>query len=406
MDRVLIVATMDTKGREVAYLQACLEMAGVPTSILDAGIRGKSPVPVAVDRETVAQTAGMPLKAVQAMGHEGEALAVMIDGAVQCAHNFYTQDGFQGIIGVGGSMGTTLGTAVMRSFPVGFPKVMISTMASRNTRDFVGTKDILMLHSVCDISGLNRITKKILHNGAMAVAGMVRHPSGRVSTEKPLVFISTLGTTEVCMQRVRAYLDWAGNEVVVFHTVGAGGSAMEEMVSEEAVSAVVDLSLHEMTDHCFGGDYDAGPKRGAAALQKGVPTILVPGNMDFLVTGPLDTAIKRFPDRPYHSHNAAITTIRTSREELSALAGTLAALCNGARGPLDILVPMGGFSAFDCVGGPLHDPEGPWIFCEALEKRLRDRSILHPIQSHINDPEFSDAVIRVLTERIGCPISS
>ena len=150
-------------------------------------------------------------------------------------------------------MGTTLASGVMRSFPVGMPKVMISTMASRDTRAFVGTRDILMLHSVCDLAGLNRITRKILSNGAMALAGMVRHPAESPTQERPLVFVSTLGTTEACAQQIREALEEQGKEVVIFHTVGAGGKAMEEMAEQEDVTALVDLSLHEMADHRFGG---------------------------------------------------------------------------------------------------------------------------------------------------------
>ncbi len=398
MENVLIVATMDTKGREVLFLRACLEKAGIPNLILDAGIRGESPVPVSINREKVARAGDKTLAEVQGMGHEGRALEVMINGSIRCARDLYGRGEIGGLISVGGSMGTTLGTAVMRSFPVGFPKVMISTMASRDTHDFVGTKDILMLHSVCDISGLNRITNKVLHNGAMAMAGMMQHPQPSLSLEKPLVFISTLGTTEACAQKVRAHLERDDKEVVVFHTVGAGGKAMEEMVLEEDVRAVLDLSLHEIADHVFGGDYDAGPDRGAAALQKGIPTILVPGNMDFLVTGPVKAAQQRFPNRPYHSHNAAITVVRTTHDEMEILAKAVAGLCNRSRGPCAVFVPMGGFSAFDSKEGPLYDPVAPEIFAATLKKTLRPDSSLHLLPHHINDLEFAATLIRALEE--------
>jgi uncharacterized protein (UPF0261 family) len=400
MENVLIIATMDTKGREALFLRACLEKAGIPALILDAGIRGESPVPVGINREKVARAGDKTLAEVQDMGHEGRALEVMINGALRCAQDLYGRGEIGGLISVGGSMGTTLGTGVMRSFPVGFPKVMISTMASRNTHDFVGTKDIFMLHSVCDISGLNRITNKVLHNGAMAMAGMMQHPHPSLSLEKPLVFISTLGTTEACAQKVRAHLERADKEVVVFHTVGAGGKAMEEMVLEEDVKAVLDLSLHEIADHVFGGDYDAGPERGASALQRGIPTILVPGNMDFLVTGPIKAAQQRFPNRAYHSHNAAITAVRTTHDEMEILAKAVADLCNGSKGPCAVFVPMGGFSAFDSKEGPLYDPAGPEIFAATLQKTLRADSSVHLLPHHINDLEFAATLIRALEEFI------
>ena len=320
----------------------------------------------------------------------------MTNGAIQCARELHLQNKIQGIISLGGSMGTTLGSGVMRSFAVGLPKVMISTMASRDTRAFVGTKDIFMLHSVCDLVGLNRVTKKILRNGALALAGMLRSVVPDDAPEqKSLVFVSTLGTTEACAQQVRKTLEEKNNEVVIFHTVGSGGKAMEEMIRQENVSVLVDLSLHEIADHLFGGDYDAGPKRGSVALDQKIPTILVPGNIDFLVTGPVENAQKQFPNRPYHVHNAAITVVRTKQEEIEMLAQTIAGLCNKAKGIVKILVPMNGFSAFDHKEGPLHDPEAPEIFIKSLEKSLDDKSCLTALPFYINDPEFAQAIIDI-----------
>jgi len=394
----LLVATMDTKGREALFIKSCLEEAGISVLIMDAGIRGVSPAPVSITRTEVASAGGKTLPEVQTIGHEGKALEVMTRGAVKIASEFFRQNGFQGVIGLGGSMGTTLGTAVMRALPVGVPKVMISTMASRDTRAFVGTKDILMLHSVCDLTGINRVTRKILRNGATALAGMLAKAALDKAEEKPMIFISTLGTTEACAQQIRRTMEAKGYEVVIFHTVGSGGKAMEEMLEEEEVTALVDLSLHEIADHHFGGDYDAGPDRGKTALRRRVPTILIPGNIDFLVSGPLETARLRFPDRPYHVHNAAITVFRTTRQELEALAKIIADLCNDAASPVKILIPMGGFSAFDAKEGPLHDPEGPKRFADALKKHLDEKIELKQLPWYINDPEFAEAVIEVMDQ--------
>lgn len=395
---VLLVATMDTKSQEVLYLLSCFEILGIPVLTLDGGIMGGSPFPVTIDREKVALAGGMPLLEVRALGHEGKALRVMINGAIQCAKDLYQQGRIMGILGIGGSMGTTLGTGVMRTFPIGFPKVMISSMASRNTRAFVGTKDILMLHSVCDLSGINRITKKILRNGALALAGMLKEDLDLSLPAKPLIVLSTLGTIETCAAKVRKILESRGKEVVVFHTVGSGGEAMEEMVRGEELEAVIDLSLNEIANHLFGGDYDAGPNRGSAALQRGIPTVLVPGNIDFLATGPIKEAEKRFPGRIYHIHNAAITAVRTERIELEAVAEILAQRCSEARGPFSILVPLGGFSVFDHHGDPFHDPEGPKVFGKALKKYLQAKGSMHLLPYHINDPEFAEAILGTLEQ--------
>ena len=393
----LLVATMDTKSREACFIADCLKKQGITVIIMDAGIRGTSPTPVDITREKIAQAGGKPLAAVQNLGHEGRALEIMISGAVKHARELYDRGKIQGVIGLGGSMGTTLGTAVMRSFAIGVPKVMISTMASRDTRAFVGTKDILMLHSVCDLNGLNRVTTKVLHNGALAMAGMLRQTAGGdYSNQKPLVFVSTLGTTEACVQNICTSLEEKDNEVIIFHTVGAGGKAMEEMIVQENVSALVDLSLHEIADHHFGGDYDAGSARGKTALRRGIPTVLIPGNIDFLVTGPVKTAERRFPDRPYHVHNEAITVVRTEQHEIETLAKIIAELCNQAQGPWNILVPMKGFSAFDQPDGPLHDPTAPPLFVERLEKIIDNSANLSPLPYHVNDPEFAQAIFETV----------
>jgi len=373
-------------------MKACLENVDISVMFLDAGIMGDTSVPVEIGREKVAEAGGMSIEEVRNIGHEGRALNVMSAGAVRIADELYRQGRIGGVLSIGGSMGTTIGTTVMRNFPIGFPKVMVTTMASRDTRAFVGTSDILMLHAVCDLVGLNRITRKILQNGAMAMAGMVENGPENMTPERSMIFLSTLGTTEFCAQSIRGHFENRGKEVVIFHTVGSGGQAMEEMIDREDVEMVVDLSLHEISDHRFGGDYDAGPARGTAALQREIPTVFVPGNIDFLVTGPLEIAKRRFPGRPYHQHNAAITVVRTTGEEMGIVARILANNCNEAKGPWTILVPMGGFSAFDSDGGPLPDPKARQQFVQNLEETLKERSLLQVMPCHINDPEFADAI--------------
>jgi uncharacterized protein (UPF0261 family) len=377
---VLIIATMDTKSREVLYLGECFKECGTPVVLLDAGIMGESPFPVTVTREEIALAGGMTLADVRNLGSEGDALDVMIQGAIKHAKDLYLKGKIKGIIGIGGSMGTTLGTGVMRAFPVGFPKVM--------------------LHSVCDLSGINRITGKILRNGAFAIAGMVKDTAGFSLSAKPLIVLTTLGTTEGCAKMVRQALEDMGKEVVVFHTVGSGGEAMEEFIREENVEALIDLSLHELMDHYFEGDYDAGPERGVAALEKGVPTILIPGNIDFLVTGPLNTAKERFPGRPYHTHNAAITAVRTKKEEMESIGIKLAGFCDRAKGAVSVVVPVKGFSVWDRKDGPFYNPDGVDAFVKSLKDGLPSNVPLHLLPYHINDPEFARSLLEILHDMI------
>jgi uncharacterized protein (UPF0261 family) len=196
-------------------------------------------------------------------------------------------------------------------------------------------------------------------------------------------------------------LEEKGNEVIIFHAVGSGGAAMEEIIRQMKVAAVVDLSLNEIGDHRFGGEYDAGPGRGTAALEKGIPTIMVPGNMDFLGGGAFELAQKRFPDRKYHRHNAAITAVRTELHEVKEMAAIMAERCNAASGPLVVLIPLGGFSAFDRPGGPFHDPRASKIFAQTFKKKLREGIPLHILPFHINDTEFAQALIRAFETLVG-----
>ena len=393
---VLVVATMDTKAELVLYLQECLKEAGAEVLVMDVGIMGKSPFPVGVSQDEVARAAGYVLADVQNIGHEGKAAEIMITGATVRARELFEQKRIHAVIGLGGSVGTSIGSAVMRSFPIGFPKIMISTLASHDTRPFVGTKDILMLPSICDLSGLNRITKKVLRNGALAAAGMAGQRFQGEGALKPLAFISTLGTTEPCAFKVREALEAKGREVIIFHTTGIGGQAMEEMVREGQAEMVVEISLQELVSNLFGGDYDAGPDRVSVALQKGIPTLLVPGCTDFIVSGPLLMTEKHFPDRQYHAHNTAITTVRTEHKEAVIIARAMARLCNDAKGMRAIAVPLGGLSGFDRPGGPLYDPEAPKIMAATLKKELDPQTPLHVSPHHIDDPEFGALLVSIV----------
>jgi uncharacterized protein (UPF0261 family) len=403
-ENVLIISTPDTKAAETVFLKERLEERGVTAFILDAGIKGESPIPVDVTRHEVALAARSSLEDVRGLGHEGKAIAVMTSGAIQCAKKLHRDGMIKGLLGLGGSMGTTLGSGVMREFPIGFPKLMISTMASRNTRAFVGTSDIMMLHSVCDLAGLNRITRKILRQGAAAMAGMIKGNGLSLEETGPMAVVSTLGTTEACVVGLRAALEQKGMEVVTFHTNGSGGEAMEELIRTEDTALVVDLSLHEVMDHFFGGDYDAGPKRCASALEMGIPTILAPGNTDFLVTGPREDAGARFPGRKMHSHNSAITAVSTSREETAFLAEWISNACRNARGEVAVVVPMGGFSAFDAPDGPLENPEARRVFKEKLAADLPERVKCVFSEYHVNDAEFALEIMDCVERMIGTPV--
>jgi uncharacterized protein (UPF0261 family) len=276
---------------------------------------------------------------------------------------------------------------------------MVSTMASRDTRPFVGSKDILMYHSVVDLVGLNRMSRQVLSRAAGALAGMVRlvAPDGQ-SVAAPLVAVSTLGTTEACIRHFRADLEKAGWELAVFHTVGAGGQALEELVAEGGPQAVIEVSLHELVDHMFKGSYDAGPQRLEGALTRGLPTILVPGNIDFIVTGPPETLPSRYKNRPIHVHNAAICVVRTSAPEMKRLAGVVADKLRAAAGPVALLLPAKGFSVFDSPGKPFFDLAIDRVFIEAVKKMAPKGIRVKEVPAHVNDPLFAEEVLKAFRE--------
>lgn len=391
--KVLLIMTLDTKELEARFVTRCLEESGIEVYLLDASIRKTIDGGAEITPDQIAAAAGTTMPEIRAINHEGKCQAVMIEGAIKCAHALHQRVGLSGILGVGGSMGTSLATALMRTFPFGLPKVMVSTMASGMTKGFVGTKDIVMVNSVCDIAGLNTVTRSVFRNGALAVAGMAHGYKSSVASDKPLVAISTLGTTDRCSVRIRNSLEEKGFEVMVFHTLGTGGMIMDEIVKEQDVSVVVDLSLVEVNDFLHQGLCSAGPDRCKAALEKGVPTIFAPGNIDFLVAGPIDDAQVRFPGKRYHIHNAALTAVRSEAEEFRHMAEHMAGLIKEAKGPVVFFVPLLGFSSHDSEQGHLHDPSLPPVFAEQLKKVMPAGVPVKEFPNHINDEQFADAII-------------
>ena len=398
---VLLIATLDTKLDEAEYILKCLEDDGINTLILDPSIREKVDRDVTISPEEVAKAAGTTIEAVRALGHEGKALATMIEGAKVCAKSLFEKAVINGVISIGGAMGTMLGSSVMREFPVGLPKVMISTMASGMVKPYVWTKDIMMLHSVADISGLNSITRSILTNGASAVAGMAKNYRPATGEQKPVIMISMLATVEQCSIMIRSEMEKLGYEVIIFHTSGTGGAAMDELILERNVAAVVDLSIIEVTDYIYHGLFAATPDRCQAALKKGIPVFFAPGNLDFMVGGPLEMAKQQFPGKKYHVHNAQLTAVRTGPEEMEAVAKYFGKVFSDIKQPDGFFIPLKGFSHHDSPHGHLQDLRMPPIFEEMLRKYCPADTPITALPCHINEPEFAAAITASLKKGLG-----
>ncbi len=400
MTNILLIVTQDTKREEAAFLRDCLEDAGCNVIHLDPSVR-KTIGGAEISPEQVAAAAGKTLEEVRAIGHEGKIQGVMIEGAVKLALEAHAKQGLQGVLSIGGSMGTTLSTQVMQALPYGIPKVMISTLASGMTAGFVGVKDITMMNSVCDISGLNSISREVFRNGAYGVAGMAKNYAPAGKSDKPLILMGTLGTTENAARNVREALEADGCEVMVFHTTGNGGRTLEALAAERDVAAIVDLSLVEINDFIHNGICAVGPDRGTAGLKRGIPTIFAPGNVDFFIMpSELATGDAPFDGRRYHIHNLALTAVRTTEADLQLLAEHLAGLMKLTEEPIDFFVPLGGFSSHDSAEGALYEPSLPPIFAEQCKAVMPKNVTVTAVDAHINDTPFSDAIVAAVRAAI------
>jgi uncharacterized protein (UPF0261 family) len=392
--KVLMIVTMDTKATEAGFVRKCLEDQGMEVYALDPSVRGKTESPAEITPEKIAAAVGKTMPEVRSLNHEAKCLEIMTEGSIRCAWDLHGKVGLSGVIGIGGSLGTDLAAAVMRSFPIGLPKVMVSTMASGMTRPFVGTKDIMMVPSICDVFGLNDVTRRVFGNSARALAGMARGYEPSITSDKQVIALSTLGTTQKCCDLICRSLEQAGYEVMVFHTQGIGGVAMDEAVREQEIAVAVNLSLIEIGDFLVRGLFDGGPDRCKASVEKGIPTIFVPGNIDFMVGGPLEEAKVQFPGRRYHVHNPELTAVRAEGEEFRRVAEHVAGLIREAKGPISFFVPLLGFSAHDSDQGELHDLTLPPVFVEHLKKVLPDGVPLSVLPYHINDERFAAEIVK------------
>ncbi|HEX5106786.1 MAG TPA: Tm-1-like ATP-binding domain-containing protein, partial [Pirellulaceae bacterium] len=308
-----------------------------------------------------------------------------------------------GVIGIGGSAGTTIGTAAMRALPIGVPKLMVSTLASGNVQPWVGEKDILMLNSVVDIAGINRISRRILGQAAAAMAGMVNfasesNPKSKIQnpkSDRPLIAATMFGVTTPCVQHARKILEEAGYEVLVFHATGSGGRAMESLIRDGLIAGVLDITTTELADELVGGILSAGPDRLTAAGQMGIPQVVSVGALDIVNFGPRETVPEKFKDRKFHIHNASVTLMRTTPEESASLGQEIGRKLAAAKGPAAILLPLQGVSAIDRAGQPFDDPAARAALYDGI-RSTRDKTELIELDCHINDPAFADAVTRKL----------
>lgn len=393
MASVVLLGTLDTKGPEYAFLRDRVRDAGCDVILVDAGVMSaRSPGDITADE--VARAAGEDRAALAAAGDRGPAVAAMTRGAVAVTRRLYDEGKLHGILGMGGSGGSSLISAAMQALPVGVPKLLVSTMASGDTRPYVGTADIAMMYSVVDIAGINAISEKILTNAAAGIAGMAKATEGFVSRieKKPLVGATMFGVTTPCVTTAREWLEAHGYDVLVFHATGAGGRSMEALMEAGFITAALDITTTELADELVGGVLSAGPDRLEMAGKLGIPQVVSLGALDMVNFGPLDTVPASFKDRNLYVHNATVTLMRTTSGECAELGRIIARKLNAAKGPLTVFVPLRGVSMIDVEGKPFFDAEADAALMGELRAGLRPDVELVEVDTDINDPAFATAM--------------
>ena len=399
-ETVVLAGALDTKGADFAFVKELIEEAGLATLVVDFGVMGEPAFAPDVTRQEVCTAGGGDLAHLASGGHKDAAMATMARGLAAVVSGLHREGRLDGIIGMGGSGGTSLVTTAMRELPVGVPKVMVSTVGGGDVSAYAGTKDITFMPSVVDVAGINRISRAIYANAAGAVAGMVRTRAPAAGSERPLLTASMFGNTTTAVEHARGILEGAGYEVLVFHATGSGGRTMEGLISDGYISGSLDLTTTELADTVCGGVFDAGPERCLAASRAGVPAVVVPGCVDMANFGGPATVPAHYRDRQLYEWNPDVTLLRTNVDENRRIGEMIAAAVNAATAAVAVVVPLGGVSMLDSDGERFWDPAADRACFEAIRSNLREGIPLLEDEHNINDPAFSGRVADLLLEML------
>ncbi|HZZ72674.1 MAG TPA: Tm-1-like ATP-binding domain-containing protein [Pirellulales bacterium] len=408
---VALIATLDTKGVEAGFVRERLQAANLAVRLYDVGCLGAPAIQPDVTSDQVFRSAGSSLAEQRRRAERGEAISAAARGITQWIQADYAAGKIAGVLALGGSAGTTIGTAAMRGLPIGVPKLMVSTLASGQTRPWVGDKDILVLNSIVDLAGINRISRPILTNAAAAMAGMIaggaspplpRSPgmaqfAANAAGGRPIIAATMFGVTTPGVQQARQILEAHGYEVLVFHATGNGGQAMESLIDEGLFAGVLDLTTTELADEQLGGILSAGPDRLTAAGRRGIPQVVSVGALDMVNFGPRATVPERFRDRQFNQHNAAVTLMRTTPAENRHLGEEMGRKVAAASGRAAVLFPSRGVSALDRAGQPFDDPTARAELLAGIRATLGTGELIE-VDSHINDRSFAEAAADKLLE--------
>ncbi len=400
MATVALLGTLDTKGVEYAFLRDRIEEQGCDVITINAGVLGDPDYEVDYTRRDVSEAAGALLKDIVQAGDRGAAVTTMARGAAALVQELHVEGRIDGVLGAGGSGGSSIIGHAMRALPVGMPKVLVSTMGAGDVGPYVGTSDIAMIYSVVDIAGVNAISSRILTNAAAAVCAMAKSyaESDTDAGERPLVGATMYGTTTPCVNHARRWLEAAGYEVLVFHATGTGGQSMEALMSSGHITASLDVTTTELIDEIAGGTMTAGPNRLETAGALGLPQVVSLGAVDQVTFTPPNTVPVEYRERTRYAHNPSVTLVRSNPDENAQLGRLLADKLNRATGPLTLFIPLGGTSQYAGPGAVFHDPVADEALLSSLKANLNTAVEVIEVEAHINDPEFGLAMAKKLDE--------
>jgi len=394
---IAVIGALDTKGPEFAFVKAEIERRGHRALVVNTAVVGAPTFEPDISAERVAEAGGASLPALRAQADRGAAMEVMTRGVARVVKDLYDEGKIDGVLGMGGSAGTIIGTSAMRALPVGVPKVMVSTLASGDVKPYVGTKDVVMIHSVVDVAGVNRVSAHIYANAVGAMVGMVETSTPQIAS-RPVIAASMFGNTTPVVTRCRETFEKRGFEVLIFHAVGTGGQTMEDLIRAGYVNGVADITTTEWADELVGGVLTAGPERLDAAAEKGVPQVIAPGCLDMVNFWARETVPAQFEGRRFYQWNPNVTLMRTTPEENAELGRILAEKASKSSGPVAFFLPLKGVSMLDAPGKEFWWPEADQALFDAIKRHRRPDIPVHELDHNINDEPFADAVAEKLLE--------
>ena len=390
MKTVALVGTFDSKGTEYQYIKELLEKLDLNVFTIHTGVFESAFVPD-VDVAEIAAEADEDIASIRKRNDRAYATEVLSRGLKSLLPKLFAKGLFDGVLSFGGTGGTSLVAPGMRQLPIGIPKLIVSTVASGDTSVYVGTSDIMMMPSIVDVSGLNKISKRIFGNAVSAMAGLLNYRFETEEDERPLVAATMFGVTTPAVNFAREYLEQNGYEVLVFHATGIGGRTMESLVSDGYFAGVLDLTTTEWADELVGGILNAGEHRLEAASLAKIPQVVSLGAMDMVNFGPFDTVPDQFKNRNFYKHNPTVTLMRTTVEENEKLGKIIASKLNLAKSETILVIPNGGFSAIDVKDGPFYCPEADKALIDSIKKHLTNENVKLIEKEHaINDKAFAE----------------